>query len=60
MSNRNELMKPLIFPISQRGFKIFTLVFTISKYLFRMDFASIKMNRKIGNARIDEVLFHPF
>ena len=31
MPNRNELMKPLIFPNSQRGFKIFTVVATISK-----------------------------
>ena len=53
-------MKPLIFPISQHGFKIFTLVVMISKYLFGMDFASIKMRREIANALIDEVLFHPF
>ena len=31
MPNRNELMKPLIFPNSQRGFKIFTVVATISE-----------------------------
>ena len=59
MPNRNELMKPLIFPNSQRGFKIFIVVATISKYLVGMDFASIKMKRKITNALI-AVLLHPF
>ena len=32
MPNRSELMKPLIFPNSQRGFKIFTVVATIGEY----------------------------
>ena len=30
--NRNELMKPLIFPNSQRGFKIFTYLATLGEY----------------------------
>ncbi|XP_015776372.1 PREDICTED: uncharacterized protein LOC107354411 [Acropora digitifera] len=34
MPNRNELMKPLIFPNSQRGFKIFTVVATISACIY--------------------------
>ncbi|KAJ7373738.1 hypothetical protein OS493_011347 [Desmophyllum pertusum] len=32
--NRNELMKPLIFPNSQRGFKIFTYVLSIAAGLY--------------------------
>lgn len=31
--SRSELMKPLIFPNSQRGFKIFTYVVTVGEYI---------------------------
>lgn len=31
MPNRNELMKPLIFPNNQRAFKIFTVVATVGE-----------------------------
>lgn len=31
MPNRSELMKPLIFPNSQRAFKIFTVVATVGE-----------------------------
>lgn len=31
--NRNELMKPLIFPNSQRAFKLFTYAVTIGQYI---------------------------
>ncbi|XP_068762559.1 uncharacterized protein [Montipora capricornis] len=34
MPNKSELMKPLIFPNSQRGFKIFTVVATIGACIY--------------------------
>ena len=37
MPNRSELMKPLIFPNNQRGFKIFTVVATVGESNFSVN-----------------------
>ena len=37
--NRSELMKPLIFPNHQRGFKIFTFVVTAGEHVLLQEYA---------------------
>ena len=68
MPNRSELMKPLIFPNSQRGFKIFTVVATVGEnnsraFLFQdfqhfLDQKSLRKNFDIDTCRLALVCFH--
>lgn len=66
MPNRSELMKPLIFPNSQRGFKIFTVVATVGEnnlraFLFQ-DFQHILRSlseKTLISTRVDWHSFDP-